>query len=154
VTVQETDTVQSPPPGDPGVVDILRRLYADATAEADRLAAIGGHEREEADRHLARAADADAAAMSARAYAERWRRHLEYELGGPADLPGRVELPQPSGDNPYPQMRYCNGCGQPLRPATPEEMAAIAAGQVLPDNRRDCANCALEAADQQTPVES
>lgn len=94
MTVHEPDTAPAPTvAGDPAVADTLHRLHAAAMAEADRLASIGGHEREKAEEHLARAADADEAAMAARAYAERWRRHLEYELGGRPDLAGEIEAP-------------------------------------------------------------
>lgn len=95
MTVQESDLIEAPPTGDPAIIEILRRLHADATQEADRLASIGGHERETAQEHLARAAIADEAAMAARAYAERWRRHLDYELVGPVDVPGDVEDESP-----------------------------------------------------------
>lgn len=103
MTIQENHTAAAPT-GDPAIVDTLRRLYDGAMAEADQLASIGGHEREIAHDHLARAADADEAAMAARAYAERWRRHLEYELGGPVDVAGVVEASATvpvRRDNPY-----------------------------------------------------
>ncbi|MDP4501015.1 hypothetical protein [Nonomuraea turcica] len=46
---------------------------------------------------------------------------------------------------PAPASRACNGCGQPVGDATPEELAAVAAGAPLPDVRRECANCRGEA---------
>jgi len=101
MTTDQQHETPAAPTGDPAIADTLRKLYAGATAEADRLASIGGHERDVAREHLQRAADADEAAMAARAYAERWRRHLEYELGGPADLPGVVEPPVERGGHPY-----------------------------------------------------
>ncbi|TDD45410.1 hypothetical protein E1286_24135 [Nonomuraea terrae] len=99
MTIHEPDIAPAPT-GDPTIIDTLRNMYAAAMTEADRLASIGGHEREIAQQHLIRAAEADAAAMSARAYAERWRRHLEYELAGPADTTGQIEPPA-AGPEPH-----------------------------------------------------
>jgi hypothetical protein len=81
VTTDQQHDIPAAPTGDPAIIGTLRRLYANATAEADRLASLGGHEREEAEKHLTAAAAADEAAMAARAYAERWRLHLAMELG-------------------------------------------------------------------------
>lgn len=92
MAILKPDLLPAQPTGDPQVIDMLRKLYDDATAHADHLASLGGHEREVAQEHLQRAQDADEAAMAAREQAERWRRHLAYEHGQ-ADGPGEVESP-------------------------------------------------------------
>ncbi|MET8864635.1 hypothetical protein ABZW11_16995 [Nonomuraea sp. NPDC004580] len=92
-TTDQQHDLPAAPTGDPVIINILRDLHAGAMADADRLAGIGGHEREKAAEHLRAADAADQAAMAARAYAERWRRHLDMELAGRPDLAGVVEPP-------------------------------------------------------------
>jgi hypothetical protein len=43
-----------------------------------------------------------------------------------------------------PTAGFCTGCGNALRPATMEELAAAASGQGPGDTRRDCPNCRVE----------
>ncbi|MGP3917640.1 hypothetical protein [Nonomuraea sp. 10N515B] len=43
-----------------------------------------------------------------------------------------------------PGARYCTGCGNQLRPVTPEETAAAATAAEPADTRRDCPHCRVE----------
>lgn len=137
--------------GDPAVVDLLRQLADDADAQADHLAEIGGTERRTAHEHLRRATEADDAAMAARAHADRWRRHLELELGTPRALPrgGRPvtpDAPAEGGGTVITMQRCCNGCGLQLGDATAVEVSAAADGWPLPDVRGECPTCSPDTA--------
>jgi hypothetical protein len=128
------------------VVAHLRTCLARAEEYADDIAGRGGRERETAARHLAQAARCDEEAMNARADVDTWRDLLERaiaKVGEPADPP--VEPGRPP-------ILHCNGCGRPLRPATPEEQAAAQAGRP-PDLRRECPTCLLNVAAPERPEE-
>ncbi|WP_049568730.1 hypothetical protein [Nonomuraea sp. SBT364] len=72
----------------------LRRCVERAIARADQLAAAGGHEREEADRHMAQARRYDDAAVAARRRVETWTRLIEVAEAEQAN--------RPAGAAPYP----------------------------------------------------
>lgn len=121
----------------PNVVAHIEACLARAVEIADRHAQLGAEARQQAERH-------STVAMAARVQVKKWERLLEVAK---ADV---EESPEPQaalvvGREPYPPMRYCNGCGTALRPATPDELAAAAAGQMLPDTRHECPSCYREA---------
>lgn len=139
------------PPEHP-VVAHVRACLARAEELADEAAGRGGREREIAARHLAQAAQYDEEAVHARADVNTWKVLLERaiaEVGKPAQEPATpVARPIVVAEPAPPPMRHCNGCGEPLRRATPHELAAASAGQPLPDVRRECPTCQLDAAAQ------
>lgn len=140
MTTQQHSPVTSPPetmPEFPDVVAHIEACLAKAVEIADRHAELGAKARHQAERH-------DNVAMAARIQVKKWERLLDVAK---ADTD---EAPEPQaalvvGREPYPPMRYCNGCGTALRPATPGELAAAAAGQMLPDTRHECPACFREA---------
>lgn len=144
VPLEQTGAAAAAPhgPAEHPVVAHLRACLAAAETAADNLAGHGGREREIAARHLAQAAQCDEDAMNARADVDTWRVLLERaiaEVGKPT---------APPAEPARPPILHCNGCGRPLRPATPDEQAAAQTGHP-PDLRRECPTCLLALAPQQ-----
>lgn len=145
VPVAQTGAAAPAPhgPAEHPVVAHLRERLARAVAHADGIAGRGGHERETAARHLAQAARCDEDAMRARADVDTWRDLLEVaiaKVGKPGTREPANPPVRPAVEPARPPILHCNGCGRPLRPATPDEQAAAQAGRP-PDLRRECPTC-------------
>lgn len=158
-----TDVLLAPaPPADleecPDLIEHLRKCLDKAIAIADRHAEKGGAERLKAEHLLLQAARYDDAAMAARVQVEKWKEQLAFALEQAArereaEREALALAVAETRGNPYPHppMIHCGECGAPIRPLTPDEQAAMAAGQPLPDVRGECPACLL--ATQNNPAE-
>ena len=148
------------------VAETLRHYMLQEHDQADRYATTAAHHRNQA-------ATLENQAMQCRTREEEYRRLLVLKGSRPADLPGDVYetdagevddqgnvqtvlFQRPAGVAPYPfplvrGYRRCNGCQSVIRPATPEETEAANACRDLPDVRRECPDCGIEAAARRMP---
>ena len=149
---------QTTPPEHP-VVAHLRSCLEKADRHRLDLATKGGHARLAAQRQLEEAQRYDDQAMAAHAQVDTWQtlldkaqeevvaeqRKIDAIRAAAAARPPVPATEPPTtltaGRHPCTPTRRCNGCARGLRPATPGEAAALAAGQPLPDIRQDCPDC-------------
>ncbi|MEU6781452.1 hypothetical protein ABZ912_19790 [Nonomuraea angiospora] len=152
---QTVDAVEHP------IIAHLRARVEEADRRRVHLATQGGHARLAAQKNLEDARRFDDEALAAHAQVDTWQALLEQaqievakeqrkidaiRATVPTRAPdGALQPGYMAGRDPYPPMRYCNGCGTALRPATPDELAAAAAGQMLPDTQHECPTCYREA---------
>ena len=150
-------------------ISTFRQLKDHWQRTADQLALLEHQARAVAAEKEHEAAQCMEKALTARALERKWEQHLAEEMAKdyptltawetvPADRPGedsgQTLLFPLTRDLTWDgkQMRRCNRCGQPVRPATDDEIAAANTGRPLPAVDRECPDCRIEAvAEQHTP---